>query len=116
MTAEPVVAAVVAELTAETFDEEVASSPVPVVVDVWAPWCGPCKTLAPIVEAVAREHALELRFFKLNADDHPSVATRLNVMSFPTLLVFQDGTVVKRLIGARGKRHLLEELADLLSR
>src|SRR3712207_997661 len=80
----------VRELTAATFDEEVTGSPVPVVVDVWAEWCPPCHALAPVLEELAAEHD-ELRFLSLNVDAHPEVATRFEVMSFPTLLVFDRG-------------------------
>jgi thioredoxin 1 len=102
------------DLTAATFDEEVLGASVPVVVDFWAEWCGPCHALAPILDEIAAEHADTLRIYKLDIDAWPESALRFDVMSFPTLLVFQDGQVVKRLIGARGKRHLLAELADVL--
>jgi thioredoxin 1 len=103
-------------LTSATFDEAVRSSELPVVVDVWAPWCGPCHLLAPVVESIAGEHPDEIVFFSLDADEHPEVAARFAVMSFPTLLVFEHGELVDRLIGARGKGRLLEELAAFLSR
>lgn len=102
----------VADLTAQTFDEAVAASAVPVVVDVWTAWCGPCKTLAPIVEELANELAGQVTFYKLDAEAHPETAARYQVMSFPTLLVFERGELVQRLIGARGRRHLLEELSS----
>lgn len=106
--------ALVAELTARTFDEAVAGAEVPVVVDVWTDWCGPCKTLAPIVEEVASELEGQVTFYKLDAEAHPETAARYQVMSFPTLLVFVEGDLVQRLIGTRGRRHLLEELSTWL--
>ena len=99
-------------LTAATFDEVVRGSELPVLVDLWTEWCGPCKTLAPVLEELAAEQAGRLRVATLDADAEPEITRRYDVMSFPTLLLFRDGEVVRRLIGARGKRHLLEELAD----
>lgn len=104
----------VQELTAATFDEVVLGAPVPVVVDLWAEWCGPCHALAPILDEIAAEHAGALRITKVDVDAWPDVALRFGVMSFPTLLVFRNGEIVRRLVGARGKRHLLAELADVL--
>jgi thioredoxin 1 len=107
-------AQLVDDLAAATFNEAVLASPIPVVVDVWTAWCGPCKTLRPIVEDLAGELVGRMRFYKLDAEEHPDTARRFNVMSFPTLLVFRDGELVQRLIGARGRRHLLEELSHWL--
>jgi thioredoxin 1 len=101
----------VAELTTQSFDEAVVGSDVPVVVDVWTDWCGPCKTLAPILEELANELEGQVAFYKLDAEAHPETAARYRVMSFPTLLVFVEGELVQRLIGTRGQRHLLEELS-----
>jgi thioredoxin 1 len=115
-TTPPLVPSAVPELTSATFDEAVRSSELPVVVEVWASWCGPCHALAPVVESIAREHASEIRLFSLDADAHPDVAARFGVMSLPTLLVFSRGELVDRLVGARGKGRLLEELAGFLSR
>jgi thioredoxin 1 len=101
------------DLTAATFDEVVGASPVPVLVDFWAEWCPPCHALAPILDEIAAEQAGSLRVAKVDVDEHPDLSLRFDVMSFPSLLVFVDGQLVKRMIGARGKRHLLAELADL---
>jgi len=105
----------VLELTAATLEEEVRSSPIPVLVDFWAEWCPPCKAIAPILEGLASELGNRIRFTSVDIEAHPQVAVDYSVMAFPTLLVFRDGRPVKRLVGARGRNHLLEELAEFLS-
>ncbi|HTJ74313.1 MAG TPA: thioredoxin [Acidimicrobiales bacterium] len=102
------------ELTNETFDEEVGAADVPLIVDFWAEWCGPCRMVAPVLEQIARENAGKIRLAKLNVDDAPAVAQRFNIMSIPTLMVFQDGVAKKRIVGAKGKGQLLEDLAEFL--
>lgn len=104
----------VQDFTPTELDEIIASSPVPVVADLWAGWCGPCHALAPVLDQVAAENAGRLQIVKLDVEAHPEVAVRYGVMSFPTLLVFDRGELVRRMIGARGKRHLLAELAPML--
>jgi thioredoxin 1 len=101
-------------LTTSTFDETVASSDKPIIVDFWAEWCGPCKMIAPILGEIANEQAGNLTVAKLNVDDNPDIAMRFNVMSIPTLLVFDGGEVRKRLVGAKGKGQLLQELNEFL--
>ena len=101
-------------LSEETFDEEVGSSDVPLVVDFWAEWCGPCRMVAPILESIAEDNEGKLRVAKLNVDDAPNIARRFEVMSIPTLIVFKDGAPQKRLVGAKGKGQLLEELSEFL--
>ncbi len=101
-------------VTDATFSEEIASSTEPVVVDFWAEWCGPCKMISPVLEEIASEQQGKLRVGKLNVDDNPDVARRFNVMSIPTLIVFQDGEPKKRLIGAKGKGQLLAELEEFI--
>jgi thioredoxin 2 len=98
------------EVTDATFAQEIERSPMPVVVDLWAPWCGPCRRVAPIIDAVAAEMAGRMRFAKLNVDDCPHTAARLGVASIPTLLVYKDGREVHRMVGVRDKAELLERL------
>ncbi|HEX2274242.1 MAG TPA: thioredoxin [Acidimicrobiales bacterium] len=104
----------ITDLTEETFDEEVSSSELPVVVDFWAEWCGPCRMVAPVLEQIASENAGSLRVAKVDVDDAPGIARRFQIMSIPTLMVFQDGVPKKRLVGAKGKSQLLSELAEFL--
>ncbi len=101
-------------LTDATFDEEVGASDVPMVVDFWAEWCGPCRMVGPVLEQIAAENAGKLRMAKLNVDDSPSIARRYDIMSIPTLLVFKDGVAKKRIVGAKGKAQLTELLAEFL--
>jgi len=102
-------------LTDATFDENVGAADTPVLVDFWAEWCGPCKMIAPVLEDIAKEHEGKIQIAKLNVDDNPNVARRFEVMSIPTLLVIADGEVKKRLVGAKGKPQLLEELAEFIA-
>jgi len=102
------------ELTNETFDEEVGASDLPLIVDFWAEWCGPCRMVAPVLEQIASENEGKIRLAKLNVDDAPAVAQRFSIMSIPTLMVFQDGVMKKKIVGAKGKGQLLEDLAEFL--
>jgi len=101
-------------LTDGSFDEIVGSSDTPVLVDFWAEWCGPCKQVAPVLDEIAADQAGKLRVAKLNIDDNPETARRFNVMSIPTLLLFEAGrsdTPAKQIVGAKPKGALLEDLA-----
>ena len=102
------------ELTDSTFDEEVKSSEVPVLVDFWAEWCGPCKMVAPVLEEIANENTGKIRIAKLNIDENLDTARRFDVMSIPTLILFKDGDAQLRIIGAKGKGQLLQELGAFL--
>jgi thioredoxin 1 len=102
-------------LSDSTFDESIGGADTPVLVDFWAEWCGPCKMITPVLEDIASEHTGRIQIVKLNVDDNPNVARRYDVMSIPTLLIFVDGEVKKRLVGAKGKAQLLEELSEFIA-
>jgi thioredoxin 1 len=104
----------ITSLSDATFDETVQSSSEAVIVDFWAEWCGPCKMISPILEEIASEHKDKVKVVKLNVDDNPDVTRRYDVMSIPTLIVFKDGQAKKRLVGAKGKGQLLQELGEFL--
>lgn len=104
----------ITNVTVETFDEVVAGATGPVLVDFWAEWCGPCKMIAPILDEIAAEHGENISIAKVNVDEAGELAQRYQVMSIPTLLVFNDGEVAKRMVGASGKAKLLEDLSDFL--
>ena len=97
-------------LTDSSFDEQIAGSDAPVLVDFWAEWCGPCKMIAPVLEEIAKEHEGKLTVAKLNVDENLDIARRFEVMSIPTLILFKDGEAQTRIIGAKGKGQLLQEL------
>jgi thioredoxin 1 len=101
-------------LTSNSFDETVKSSTTPILVDFWAEWCGPCKAIAPVLKELSTELAGKVTIAKLDVDAHGDIAQRFNVMSIPTLLIFNNGEVQKRLVGAKGKGQLLQELAEFL--
>lgn len=99
----------VTNLSEATFDEVVNSAAEPVIVDFWAEWCGPCRMIAPILEEIAVEQEGKVKVTKLNVDENPAIAQRFGVMSIPTLLVFRDGDVDRRIVGAKGKAQLMAE-------
>jgi thioredoxin 1 len=102
------------KVTDETFEAEVLKNDKPVLVDYWAEWCGPCKMVAPVLEAIAEEHGDKLDIVKLNVDENPVVTQRYGILNIPTLGVFKNGEVVKELVGARSKSALLRELTDFV--
>ena len=107
-------AAGIQNLTSATFQETINSSDVPVLVDFWAEWCGPCKQIAPILEQIAVEKAGLLTIAKVDTDAHPDIAQEFSVMSIPTLLLFVDGELVHRMVGAKPKSALERELEEFL--
>ena len=90
-------------LTAATFDDEVSKSATPMIVDFWAPWCGPCRMVGPVIDQIAEEHGDKVSIGKLNVDENPGTAGKYGVMSIPTIILFKDGEPAKKVIGARSK-------------
>ena len=90
-------------LTDATFDDEVIKATTPMIVDFWAPWCGPCRMVGPIIDEIAQEHSDKVAIGKVNVDENPGVASKYGVMSIPTIILFKDGEPAKKVIGARSK-------------
>ncbi|MEU9784642.1 thioredoxin [Streptomyces phaeochromogenes] len=107
-------AAGVAEVTDADFEAEVIGAELPVLVEFTADWCPPCRQIAPVLSAVAAEEGDRLKVVQLDVDTNPETTNAYGVLSMPTLIVFRDGQPVKSMVGARPKRRLLEELADVL--
>jgi thioredoxin 1 len=99
----------------ETFEEEVLQSDIPVLVDFWAAWCGPCRMIAPILEEIAEEKARSLKVAKVNVDENMRVAMQLGISSIPTLILYKNGQPVERIIGAQPKQRLLQQIEKHLS-
>lgn len=97
-------------LTQENFEEEVLNSSLPVLVDFWATWCGPCKMIAPVVEEIADEYEGRIKVGKVNVDEEDELAAEYSISSIPTLLIFKNGEIVHTLIGYRPKEQILEYL------
>ena len=108
-------AGTVSEVTDDNFQAEVLEAQTPVLVDFWAPWCGPCRMVGPVVEEIAKERADALKVVKLNVDENQQTAITYEVMSIPTLILFSHGEVAKKVIGAYPKRKLEAELEPSLA-
>jgi len=105
----------VTEVTDSNFQAEVIESDVPVLVDFWAPWCGPCRVVGPVVEQIADERGDALKVVKLNTDENPQTAASFEILSIPTLILFKGGQVAKKVIGAYPKAKLEAELEPVLA-
>jgi thioredoxin 1 len=103
------------DVTDETFQNEVLDSQKPIMVDFWAPWCGPCRAVSPILDRIAEENSDKLSIVKLNVDDNPETAMKYGITSIPAMKVFRDGEVVKTVIGAKPKPALEADLAEFLA-
>jgi thioredoxin 1 len=104
-----------ADVTDATFEAEVLKSDKPVLVDFWAPWCGPCRMVAPVVEELAGEYAGRVKFLKLNTDDNVNTAAKYGIRSIPTLLMFRGGTSVDQIVGFRPKGDLKRTIEKALA-
>ena len=102
-------------VTDDTFKAEVLESDVPVLVDFWAPWCGPCRMVAPILEELSESYAGRVKIVKLNTDENPQVSAAYGIISIPTLNVYRGGELVKQLIGAKPKPVLVNEIESVLA-
>ena len=102
------------EVTQENFEKEVIESDRPVLVDFWAPWCMPCKIIAPAVEKISEEMGSEVKVVKANVDESPEIATEMSIMNIPTLLLFKDGKEIARMIGVNSKEAIENKIKSLI--
>jgi len=104
----------IAQVSDDNFDSEVLKSAVPVLIDFWAPWCGPCRAIAPIVDELAGEYAGKLKILKMNVDDNPRTPARYGVRGIPNLILFKNGEVQQQIVGAVPKAHLVKAISTVV--
>ncbi len=104
----------VKDITDQNFEEEVLKSELPVMVDLWAPWCGPCRMIAPVVDRLAKKYDSRFKFCRLNVDENQQTAAKYHVMSIPTLMFIKDGQVVETVVGAVSEQVLQPKVEELL--
>ncbi len=104
----------VVDISDQNFEEEVLKSALPVMVDLWAPWCGPCRMVAPVVESLAEKYNGRFKFCRLNVDNNPQTASRYSIMSIPTLMFFKDGKIMETVVGAVPEQTLQPKIEELL--
>lgn len=102
------------EVNDVNFDTEVINSDLPVLVDFWAPWCGPCRALAPVIDQLAEEYSGKAKIVKLNTDDNPNIAVKFRINSIPTMILFKDKKPVDMLVGALSKEKIQEAIDKLI--
>ncbi|NIO00871.1 MAG: thioredoxin [Candidatus Latescibacteria bacterium] len=103
------------EVTDATFEAEVIKSSIPVLIDFWAPWCSPCRIVAPIVEEIATEYAGKIKVGKMNTEDNQQIAAQYGIMSIPTLMIFKDGEVKESVVGAQPKEAITSKIDAVLA-
>ena len=99
----------------DSFEREVLQSPTPVLIDFWAPWCAPCRAVAPVVEEIAKEYAGRLKVVKMNVDDNPQTPSRYGVRGIPNLILFEGGQVKEQIVGAVPKAQLLKAISQVVA-
>jgi len=104
----------VQEISDQSFEAEVLKSPLPVLIDFWAPWCAPCRAIAPVVEELAKEYEGRIKVVKLNVDDNPETPQRYGVRGIPNLILFQGGTVREQIVGAVPKKKLVDAITQIV--
>ncbi|MBI4452790.1 thioredoxin [Candidatus Woesearchaeota archaeon] len=103
------------EISKDNFESEVLQSKMPVLVDFWAPWCGPCRMVGPILEKLSKEYTAKLKFSKLNVDDNQEIAAKYDVRGIPCMIIFKDGKEIDRIIGAAGEASLRSKIDLILA-